>query len=619
MFNPDMPHFVAIIGINEESIRLLSRFLDISEITIVKILNPYFESISDLSHLPQLDIIIDTTGEVNIQQDLRRLRLSNVEIMSGLSARILLEAIPDGNNENVRRVLKDVGEIHAAVRLAKNKNEILSLVLNVAIRAIGADSGSIMLTDPLRERLSIVIAHGLDESVRSAPSQVLGEGVSGTVGKNQVPVLLQGTIDPEEFSTQVKRDEIVSSICSPMMYGDDLIGVLNVNSRRLERMFSEKDLVYISRIAAYAADIIRTSKEYEDGSRASLTLSIIGAARDIITKKFRFDERVHLLVMKIANSFDRGTCNYYIYNDETNSFFANASSSFSSDLERGKNHKLSEFFAKQILHSHAQVTHRVLDKESNQYKWYIAEPIKIQDNLEGVLFLHFYSEREEIDEERAIISNIAGMISDEMKRNRDIQAARLSALKYSAISECTFDLVNTKSLSEFIRQVLSNANLILEADTGVFRLYDKSSDSLERYDHVSFRHDLNMEQLDALDSALANDAVSSGKAIYMPRLNDSPYEIYNRQFISSLSIAFKYRGKLMGTLTIYDKRLHGQNDYRGFTEYDRDVFVNFSRQITKVLNRFLHDDAFFSHSKPKVSSLQPVQPTHPEKSEEHPS
>jgi len=191
-------HTIAIVGINRESAAVLSELLDAEGARVIRILNHEAEDLSDLRHYPQIDIIINTTNDVGVYRSLRKLNLPNVDILSGLSARILFSAgtrdlFQPGLTEDKNRLLNSLHEIREAIYLSKNKEELLKLVLNVAIRSSGADSGSIMLVDPQKKVLKIEIAEGLEPGiVKSTTQKVGGKGIAGTVAKTGIPLLIRG-------------------------------------------------------------------------------------------------------------------------------------------------------------------------------------------------------------------------------------------------------------------------------------------------------------------------------------------------------------------------------------------------------------------------------------------
>src|SRR5271157_1824155 len=339
---------IAIVGINRESAAVLSELLEAEGARVIRIINHETEDLGDLKNFPQLDIIINTTNDAGVYRALRKLNMSNVDILSGLSARILFstgtnDLLGSGLTEDKTRLLNSLHEIREAIYLSKNKEELLKLVLNVAIRSSGADSGSIMLVDPQKKVLKIEIADGLEPGIVKSTTQKMGKGIAGTVAKTGVPLLIRGAADRERYAADFERKDLISSICAPLIIGREIVGVLSINSKTPAREFGQEDLLYVKKLADFTADIIKTSKEYEHNTASTFSLSLLNNARDIITLKYSVSERINLLLLKMVNAFRGEICNYYEYLNDKKVFLAKASSSFNIKLIKGKRLKLNDY------------------------------------------------------------------------------------------------------------------------------------------------------------------------------------------------------------------------------------------------------------------------------------
>ena len=170
---------IAIIGINRESAAVLSELIETPSAKVLRVINEETEDLSDLRKYPQLDIIINTTNNVSVYQNLKQLNLEHVDIISGLSGRILFstgapDVLAPQNSEDKNRLLNSLHEIREAIYLSKNKEELMRLVLSVAIRSSQADSGSIMLLDAAKRTLRIEMAEGLDTGIVASTVEKVG-------------------------------------------------------------------------------------------------------------------------------------------------------------------------------------------------------------------------------------------------------------------------------------------------------------------------------------------------------------------------------------------------------------------------------------------------------------
>ncbi len=585
-------HNVAIVGINRESAAVLSALIDTQAARVVRILNEETEDVSDLKKYPQLDIVINTTTDVAVFQKLKKLNLEHVDILSGLSARILFSTgqhgiIASNMDEDKNKLLNSLHEIREAIYLSKNKEELLKLVLNVAIRSSMADSGSIMLLDARKRTLKIEIAEGLDKAIVASTKQKVGKGIAGTVAKTGKPLLIKGAADRELYATELERKELISSICAPLIIGREIVGILSINSTAPERLFSEPDLRYVQNLADFTADIIKTSKEYENTATSSFSLSLLNNVRDILALKYSFDERLNLLLLKTVNAFRGEICNYYEYSADKKVFMAKASSSFNIKLIKGKKLKLNEFFSKQVIATQAAVLQSVPDKDGYNKKWYIAHPVMVNGDMTGLIFLHLISPKDALKEEIAIIEKIAEMIGTEANKHEEMESIRVQSIKFSAISEVSFDLAAARTINELANIIISNACIILEAESSILRLYNQRSGALEVLDSFSLKSFSHLKKLEPLDHALCNDAVTNKNSILIKELDKSPYASPDVDSQSALCMYLERNGRMLGTLSLYDKKSIDLFTTRSFSHKDKEIFLNFCLQAAKALDRFI--------------------------------
>jgi GAF domain len=589
-------HTIAIVGINRESAAVLSELLDAEGARVIRILNHETEDLSDLRHYPQIDIIINTTNDVGVYRSLRKLNLPNVDILSGLSARILFSAgtrdlFQPGLTEDKNRLLNSLHEIREAIYLSKNKEELLKLVLNVAIRSSGADSGSIMLVDPQKKVLKIEIAEGLEPGiVKSTTQKVGGKGIAGTVAKTGIPLLIRGAADSERYAAEFERKDLVSSICTPLVIGDEVVGILSINSKTDQRIFSEADLAYVKKLGDFTADIVKTSKEYERSASSTFLLSLLNNARDILNLKYPFDERVNLLLLKLVTAFKAEICNYYDYFSDKGVFLAKASSSFNIGLIKGRKLKLNDYFSKLVLESGETVSLCVPDKKGNGKKWYLMQPILDGGDMVGLLFLHIVSDADDMKEESSVLKKIGDMIAADLAKNMEVESFRVQSIKFSAISEVSFDLASARNKTELANLINSHACIILEAESSILRLYNPSTQELEVLDSFSLKTYSHLKELEALDGIISRDAMLNRSSLLIKDLSKSSYGWVGMDSRSVLSMYLERNGRIIGSLSLYDKKSLDLYASKNFTQKDKEIFLNFCLQAAKALDRFIAPD-----------------------------
>ncbi len=162
------------------------------------------------------------------------------------------------------KVLKNLSmlyNISKAMTYDRNLNSLLKYILEQAIEITKAEKGSIMLYDPDTRQLAISVIEGLDDKAHQdkinnqqikCKSFKPGEGVAGQVFQTKKPIVLNKVQDDDKF---VESDSSFarSIVCIPMIFYNEVIGVINVTNKRDESHFTEVDVEMLKAITDQAA------------------------------------------------------------------------------------------------------------------------------------------------------------------------------------------------------------------------------------------------------------------------------------------------------------------------------------------------------------------------------
>ncbi len=172
-------------------------------------------------------------------------------------------------------------EVSLLLEAGRAMNSVLELdlVLEVILRSardlLEGESGSIMLADG--EDLVAECVMGNDAA--KGRTGKIGSGIAGRVAETREPLLISGRADANEFPDLVRRDDPPdSALCVPLVYRDDLLGVLSVSAEP-DRAFSEYELRALSLFAEQAAGAIANARLYES------QLSHVAELRELDRKK----------------------------------------------------------------------------------------------------------------------------------------------------------------------------------------------------------------------------------------------------------------------------------------------------------------------------------------------
>lgn len=165
-------------------------------------------------------------------------------------------------NERVRDLatLSRVGQV---VNSVLTTDEVLHIILRGARELTGAITGSVMLVDQDTDELVVEVATGENAAPHGA-RQPLHAGVAGRVAETREPILITGEVAADQVRERLPRRRAGgSSVISPMLVNEDLIGVLALERKVGAADFTQWELRAVSLFANHAATAVINAQRYE--------------------------------------------------------------------------------------------------------------------------------------------------------------------------------------------------------------------------------------------------------------------------------------------------------------------------------------------------------------------
>ncbi len=146
-------------------------------------------------------------------------------------------------------------EVMRDLNQASSHDRVLDLVIDCAERLTGASRLSLLLREPMSDRLSCSRAIGIDPAVVQSISISDGEGIAGEVLRRgatfSASVSGTGAMDARGYDS---KNFVSTPLVSSASGGEDgIIGVLNVTGRSDEKPYTEEEIDCLQSLASAAA------------------------------------------------------------------------------------------------------------------------------------------------------------------------------------------------------------------------------------------------------------------------------------------------------------------------------------------------------------------------------
>lgn len=142
--------------------------------------------------------------------------------------------------------------ISSLVSKTDDPQEALELIMDEVVKVLGATSASIALINPDKNSLEIEVYRGLPSSSQELKLQ-LGQGITGWVALHGTPLLVKDVRKDARYIPV--QDTICSEMTVPMIEQGSVIGVVNVDSEKLNA-FNEDDLKLLTLLTDDATRVV---------------------------------------------------------------------------------------------------------------------------------------------------------------------------------------------------------------------------------------------------------------------------------------------------------------------------------------------------------------------------
>jgi PAS domain S-box-containing protein len=168
-------------------------------------------------------------------------------------------------------------EISKAIGSIMDLDQLLELILKLAVETLSADSGSIMLLDQKNNELVVKAAFGMRDKSIIEKKVPLGERIAGLSAQAKEPIAVHGSLkdDPRFKSLEAYDNTIKSGITVPLLRKGELLGIINLQRRKEELKFTKRDIELLSIFAAHAGIAIENAYLFEDLQQEKEKLEVI--------------------------------------------------------------------------------------------------------------------------------------------------------------------------------------------------------------------------------------------------------------------------------------------------------------------------------------------------------
>jgi signal transduction histidine kinase len=222
---------------------------------------------------------------------------------------IALKSIEEAKKKLKRHYL--LYDLFHSISSSLDPHKALNQIIDAAVKITSAKTGSLILIDWATNILNIKVSRGFVHHIGDVKLKV-GQGITGWVALSGEPILI-GNVSKDDRYVKL-RDETKSELAVPLIVDSKIIGVLNVDSDKLNA-FDEEDLNLLTLLSKQSAQVIKNGQLFDTVRRKAEELSTLIDINKTIASTFSLENILNQIVERTAKLIHSKICALFLLSD----------------------------------------------------------------------------------------------------------------------------------------------------------------------------------------------------------------------------------------------------------------------------------------------------------------
>jgi len=262
------------------------------------------------------DVIVNVTGSEDVSKDLHSNKKRGVEILEGLSAKLLFNLVEERKQREeeavksleAQQALYNIGLLLTS---SEREDELLNIIVEHAIKLIETPAGSIALFDEKEGSMEMVAAEGFSERFEKRVKwKVRKGGLTDHILNEDRTVVVNNFETYKKLDVQALVSEGIQSLMAvPLVAGRKTIGILYVDDFK-PRTYTKRDESILSLLATQAAAAIEKMQIFEKTKKLAITDELtslynhrhfVNLFKDELARSKRYKRKLSVILVDIDN------------------------------------------------------------------------------------------------------------------------------------------------------------------------------------------------------------------------------------------------------------------------------------------------------------------------------
>ncbi len=475
-----------------------------------------------------------------------------------------------------------------------NLSALLTRIVEQAAGLLHARGASIYMCDV--EKREVHLTTECDQTKQNYIGVKLkyGEGAAGYVAETSQPLILDDYREWEGRAAVYEVEKPYSAVLSvPILWDEQVIGVLQVMADSSQRKFSQEDQDILSLFADQAAFAIETTRLLENEHRMRMQAEMLREVTKTMSGSLELDELLRLILGQLGSILAFNTASVVLYDAQARPELI-VGVGYAGKEETSLNvGDLLE--SSPILARMAQDLEPVLLEDvrtNSDWIWmpgaehvvaFMGVPIVLGGKMIGVIMMDSITPNFFEEDDLHMAQTLAQHMAVAIQNARLFQAERKAREHAEALREAALVIGSTLSLDQVLGVVLDQLQKVLPFDSGSIILV--KGDVLEvkiwrGYDRTIAPELAKMMRFDLATNQTAGEVVRNGVPLMITNVQQDPRWIYMEasEYINSwMGVPLRTRDQISGLVSL------DRTSPNGFSADEIDLAQNFATGVAAAI------------------------------------
>ena len=245
--------------------------------------------------------------------------------------------------EELKQQLRErTREVHILHRISESISSTLELeavlkhIVEVVVEVTKADACLLYLISANKDELILRASKNPHPRLIGRISIGLGEGITGWVAREKVPVVISRNASDDarfKFFHRLPEDRYQAFVSIPIISKDEIIGVINVQHKRAKR-YTEETLALLLTIANQVGGAIANARFYDEMREKALRLETLSQVSETVASNRLIEDVLQLIVTMTAQLMDSTICSIMLIDHNSGELRITATQSLSHAYRR---------------------------------------------------------------------------------------------------------------------------------------------------------------------------------------------------------------------------------------------------------------------------------------------